>query len=961
MTPPPIESLPRSTSPAVRRGRGPRAVLAGLAIACVAGVGGFARGGEEPSRKATVAVLDLPDGGFLVGEWLTTPAADAPGEPARGDAIRWQAADFARPFTFPLAAIRGIRFPGPAGDEGGADPLAGQERWRLELAGGDELVGRLVSIDGEYVVVQTAVTAAPRDTGGPDGVVRVKRQHVRGIRRASGRDLLPPVAPLAHWRQTPAESWRDDGGRIVTDGRRGMLFRDCDPPARCRYDVVVSWVGRPALEIGFDVEGDEPAPYRLLLGATGIVAVRDEGRGAGPRAALDSAGELPDNRLEVAVFVDREEGRLAVLLAGADGPAVDLRVPPTAGREARGLRLTATQGAVALEGLRMSEWRGDVPRVTDGGAGEVQLRDGTTMAGAVTRMDAVGGTLGLGSAADGVGAAAVRTIAVDQVESIVLPIRQGNPEPADAGPPGRNVRIVDRLGSRLTGALDRVEQGVVWIDCAGIDGRLPLSIDTLAALMSREPPTAAPPLPGRVGRIRTSQAVHRGCLVSGVEPGGRPSSGSDAVAWQPLGSLTASPLSEATDAGQPEATIDYVERAAAVGGPAADAVAGIGCQIAATDGRPVIAGLLAASAARAAGVEAGDVVLAVAARGDGRFVDTDGLSLEDVQHLLRGRAGSTVQLRLARGGPPAEPREIAIVRRPMPQLGRSPQLLRAALEAHDRLVPMAAAPAGADDPDGASESVLFLRTGERVPCRLESVGEAGLVVRLSGRQPVTVPHEAVQALEVIPAVGRPITAEKFRSLTTLPRFHESAPPTHLVRSPAGDYLRGRLVSLDERSLRIAVEADPRGKPLAIPRELVARVIWLHPGDLDSDRPEAEAAPQRPTPGGAAVQHASPDGLAVEGVAADGGRLHMTVTGVDANVLSGTNPVLGPCQIDLGRTDRLLIGRAIRIDAESRPLPYSQWRLRPAAEPRNLPSRRGTKAAAENTPGPESKPDTAQPR
>ncbi|MFM8891776.1 MAG: hypothetical protein ACKOTB_09195, partial [Planctomycetia bacterium] len=861
--------MPRAPKPAGCRrwcGIGHTALVVGMAGVLV----GFLAGGqvstateEEQPRRTQAAVLDLSDGGFVAGEWLATPpGGEGDGGEPRPAEIRWQADDFARPFTFPLSAIRGIRFREPAA-EGVVTP-GEQGNWRLELAGGDEIVGRLVSIDGEHVVIDAEGSTRGRREGAV-ATVRVKRNHVRSIRRATGRDLLPPGAPLALWRQTPAESWRDEGGRVVTD-RRGTLYRDCEPPQRCRYDIAVSWVGRPAVEIGFDVEDDGPAPYRLLLGAAGIVAVRDEGRGTGPRAALDSVGPLPESRFDVAVFVDRVEGRLAVLLPGADGPAVDVRVPPTAGRSTRGLRLSVTQGTVAIDGLRMSPWQGDVPRTAAGGKGEVRLDDGTILAGTVVTMDAATGTLEVDPAP--VDGGAGRAITVDRVESIVLPNMPPDREAASTGPrPGRSVRIVDRHGSRFSGTLDRLEQGVVWVDCAGIDGRLSLPIDTLAAIMSREPPIKAGPPPGRVGRILSPHSAHRGRLVPGVDADGGPAAGRAAVAWQPLGSLTASPLTTAVQAGEPEAAIDYVERTSVANGAASEVVAGIGCQIAVMDGRPMIASLLSLSAARGAGVEPGDRVLAVAARGDGRFVDTEGLSIEDVQHLLRGRAGSTVQLRLARGEPP-ENREVASVRRPMPQLGRNPQLLRAALEVHDRLAPAAAVAEGDDEP---AESLLFLRTGERVGCVVESVGEAGIVVRLPGREPVPVPNEAVRALELVPNVGRPITAEKFRSLTTLPRFQESAPPTHLVRSPAGDYLRGRVVSLDDRTLRIAVEANPRGRPLDIPREQVARVIWLHPEEIDfGPKPENGPSPLKVTEAAEATEApplnpAAADGLAVEAV------------------------------------------------------------------------------------------------
>ena len=73
------------------------------------------------------------------------------------------------------------------------------------------------------------------------------------------------------------------------------------------------------------------------------------------------------------------------------------------------------------------------------------------------------------------------------------------------------------------------------------------------------------------------------------------------------------------------------------------------------------------------------------------------------------------------------------------------------------------------------------------------------------------------------------------------------------------------------------------------------------------------------------------GLLVQGVAA-GRRVTLVAEGLDGEVIRGTSPALGPGRIDLTSIDRLLVGRA--IDDEADELPYRQWRLRPAVEPRN---------------------------
>jgi len=71
-----------------------------------------------------------------------------------------------------------------------------------------------------------------------------------------------------------------------------------------------------------------------------------------------------------------------------------------------------------------------------------------------------------------------------------------------------------------------------------------------------------------------------------------------------------------------------------------------------------------------------------------------------------------------------------------------------------------------------------------------------------------------------------------------------------------------------------------------------------------------------------------------------GRLRMAATGIQGNVLIGSHAVLGASRIDLDSIDRLLIGGV--LEEAPRRLPYAQWQLQPAAEPRNLPKKQSAK-------------------
>ncbi len=75
-------------------------------------------------------------------------------------------------------------------------------------------------------------------------------------------------------------------------------------------------------------------------------------------------------------------------------------------------------------------------------------------------------------------------------------------------------------------------------------------------------------------------------------------------------------------------------------------------------------------------------------------------------------------------------------------------------------------------------------------------------------------------------------------LLTVPGMQKGNPPTHLVRSRDGDYLRGRILEMDEFKLLIEIRLAPK----EVPRQRISRIIWLHP---DEDKQTAPARNRSP--------------------------------------------------------------------------------------------------------------------
>jgi len=165
-------------------------------------------------------------------------------------------------------------------------------------------------------------------------------------------------------------------------------------------------------------------------------------------------------------------------------------------------------------------------------------------------------------------------------------------------------------------------------------------------------------------------------------------------------------------------------------------------------------------------------------------------------------------------------------------------------------------------------------------------------------------------------------------LLTLPRMQKNNPPTHIIRSRDGDYLRGRLLEMDENNIRFEVRMETK----TIPRNQIARIIWLHGDELNVDKDSAAADDL--------LSHQ------VQALRSDGTRLTFTPEKMASQALSGTSDVLGACHVDVKELDQLLIGDAIEKALSD--MAYQRWRLQNAKDPRFLTAEDGSTRRMEGT-------------
>ena len=274
------------------------------------------------------------------------------------------------------------------------------------------------------------------------------------------------------------------------------------------------------------------------------------------------------------------------------------------------------------------------------------------------------------------------------------------------------------------------------------------------------------------------------------------------------------------------------------------------------------------------------------------------------------------------------------------------------------------------DPPAAESRVLFLRSGDTIPAEVTSIDASGVHFDSPTIDQGFVPHERVRSV-ILRELDRPkqIDTKTRDRLLLIPRAARDDPPTHLVCSTSGDFVRGRLESLDDRFVRMEVRLES----LRIPRDRVAQIFWLHPpepNERGDDRAIAASGgdpaatdgrvrPGRPVAGPGEVNDLrgpsyDQDGrnggaapLRMQAWRGDGTRLSFEFRDcVDGTTILGFDPDLGDCQVRVGELDRLLIGAAISDVPPGSA--FADWRPRHAPLPKAfLPGQQAGDAAGDD--------------
>lgn len=766
--------------PAVRRFLGPEdstpttlAFLRGAALS-VLFVLLVATTAAADTAQVVSPMLTLPKGEFTSGKLIE---ADQP------NVLRWQADGFVTPFDFQGRNVVSIHFPTPA-----ERPVPTGE-YCFELSGGDLLFGELVSLAEETVELALPMF----------GRTAVARSRLRRIRRWGDGSELLYLGPngLADWdMSSPANSWQDESGHLVTDRGGAFIHNDFKLPAQAAIEFEISWKKKPDFTLALGVEASNLAftgqqAFRFEVWQNHLVAMRETGN----EADVASVCHVDDGpgRLHVIAYLDQQQHRLFVASpAGAE--LADLRVTSGLNFTYPGIRITNHRGDFRLERLRISRWDGDVPSGLQADKSRLHRADGSIVYGKLRSYDSETAQF-VFAGEDG----EIR-VAAAGVGSVVLPAKEIA---------GQSFRAVLRDGTRLSGQLAGVQGGSLSLSCPGIDAPLALPIAELQSLLNLDAQDATA-VPG----LRSGKLELAGTHLSGVLTAAQATPRATCLAWQPTGSATASAL-------VPGLAGRIVYRQPPARRPATP--------------RPAP-----------------------------RLLERLG--------VIGGRVANVVERRVVNITTPNS------------------------------------------EPETPTKHALHLRTGDTIPCNETIIDEKGVTFNSKMTDATFVPHDKIKAV----ALGNRVSEGRFdkakqERLLTLPRMQRNNPPTHLIRSVYGDYLRGRIESMDAEFVTVEVRLESR----QLKRSNIAEIIWLHKdelGDRSETREQQSLAPTH-----------------VQALRTNGTRLTFQPQTCDGKRLAGTSDVLGRCHVQLADVDILLIGQ--QVDDSAAELTYGRWRLQHAVDPK----------------------------
>ncbi|QDU41682.1 Thiol-disulfide oxidoreductase ResA [Symmachiella dynata] len=746
-----------------------------LCLSALAGFGGSLSAADDVRKDA---ILRLASGDYITGSL---------GDSATPDVVTWNSPQFTKPLTFPAGRVVSVHFPV------GLDRPAPTGAYCVELAGGDQLFGELVSLSPTEMVLDSTRF----------GKLKIARSHIRRILSwgEGAKVIWQGPNGLGGWDHSgETATWTEEGGQLVTNNQDAFLQRDLDLPSRAGIELEISWKKKADFVIALGVD-DNPKniqqAFRLEVWEQDLVLMRETDDEVDVTSLLKlKAG---DGQLHLQIYLDQEKNRIFAYTA--DGRRLgDLEVAKSNSPAAftlAGLRVMNKRGDLRLDRLRITEWNGEAPHDVQGNASRAHLADGTIINGNVQSYDA--------ETKEFIILSDDKPVRIKEGQAVSFSM------PAETPEEPRVISAIFPDNNRISGSIVKIEKGKMFFKCPGIENELVFPATDLHSLASTDKQLPPQAHEEREGRLEIPGLRLRGYLVDAqAEADG------SCLMFHPREGLSSSPLK---------------------------------------------------------------------AEASGRIVYRDPPPPQPKKPVQQQRRRVVRQRRGFWGG---------VIEKL--STGNSPGAV-----------------------SGPSGRAIHLYTGDVIPGKVKRIDEKGVYFDSTMTDAKFVPNEKVKAVEFVRAQSTIKFSKKKRErLLTLPRMQKHNPPTHMIRSIKGDYLRARILDMDEEYLTVEVRLETK----KIRREYVSRIIWLHGDDLNLDESADEAPVEKP-----------PAKLRVQTMRSDSSRLTFEPSEVTNATISGASDVLGQCQVEIKVVDQLIFGDAIEEAASQ--LTYHQWKLKHAVEPSYL--------------------------
>jgi thiol-disulfide isomerase/thioredoxin len=856
------------------------------------------------------AVVKKPEAQKATLHWVNQDTLPGTLRGADDQRIHWSSDVFQEPVSIDYRVLKTIDFVAP---ESVSLP---KEDFRMDLATGDVLFGKLVNLTADEIVL----------VGQRNGEVHAQRKFVRSMRRLNNPSLifLGPTG-LAGWSTLNAgrktDEWNaNESGHLETTKQRAELFREFDLPNQVEYEISVESVGVPSFLIAFN---DQPyQSVRVETWGNELVVVSDEDFEPVmtlPATTRTLSLRLFWNRAERELALFSTEGKMLAKIRGTEAPSMKT-----------GLYLRNKGLSLTVSKLRISNWNGAPPREVRSGEARIHLVDGTIRYGAVQQLsDDASEMLILEEGQD----EPVR-VAVEQVDGVYL---EAVDQPVDLTSDCQ-LRFFD--GGRTHGSLVSMKDNTITLKTAYADQPVTASLSDAMRLEFTN---------DEVGELASDVLICDGGKLQGTFGG--VNSEKQSILWKLVGADAASTLVASSDTRIIRKIDENAEEADDSGyrdlmimirGETVPAnIEGVdeAFVYAATpfaEMRKIPVSEVIALELKSSGSLAhhgfGDDWKLVNGEEDKIKIEDSSVTFSAPGAIAHGSAMRGDHLKFS----VEWPRESFAVLNTYLFTANADNVARGvglvimfsgqhvwvrdangaqAFVANGPVRPLLQGAAELEITTTGGKVVVKVNGNQVYSDTLKRGSRAGNGIRLhlaqmgpvNGKQAgkVVISKFRASRTEDVSLVGF-LDEEMRMAALTVPRFRRDSPPTHLLLAQNGDLIRGSLIAMDAEQ----VTFKSRLSEIRLPRERIGGVIWLRQDDL----PEPVTYEAQP----------------MQVVLTSGHSLAISPKGVVDGHIVGDSPAFGPCRVPLPAVKEIRTGKYMGPEEQETSL--VAWKLTPAKEP-----------------------------